>query len=400
MTTRLPLSAAGIFGLLSACCLQTISEGTTATGGGTPGPVPGVFTLAGNGTRGFVDGTGGPKGTTEFEWPASLAVDGQGNVYVADHDDNRIRKITPDGTTTTLAGNGTPGFFDGSGGADGTTELNGPAGVAVDSQGNVYVVDTGNSRVRKIDPDGMTTTLAGNGIPGFFDGSGGPNGTTEFSWIANGPNPTGLSPMGIAVDGQGFSYVADTCNNRLRKIAPDGTTTTLLGNGLGSASCGSDPGTTGFSLPSGIAVDVVGNVYFTSFVVGGGDAQPSDNRILKVTADGVMTTLAGNGRPGYADGSASRAEFNSPLGVAVDNQGNVVVADWGNASIREVAPDGTTTTLAGRPWSGPGTFIPNKDGSGWPDGTATFGQPYGVAVDLEGIVYVADITGVIRKIVP
>ena len=150
-----------------------------------------------------------PSGTTEFYGPTGVAVDTAGNVYVADSINNRIRKVDPSANVTTLAGNGKPGYADGTGGPTGTAEFNEPVGVVVDAAGNVYVADTYNSRIRKVDPSGNVTTLAGNGAPGYADGTGGPTGTAEFS-----------GPRGVAVDAAGNVYVADAFNNRIRKISP------------------------------------------------------------------------------------------------------------------------------------------------------------------------------------
>src|SRR5262249_6780756 len=155
-----------------------------------------VSTLAGNGTGGFVDGTGGPAGTTQFQHPGGLAIDGAGNLYVGDIDNNRIRVVAPDGTTTTLAGNGGAGAVDGTGRPTGTTQINGPQAVALDGAGNVYVAEWRGNRVRKIAPSGDTTTLAGNGGLGWADGSGGPGGTAMFG-----------SPAGLAIDMLGSLYV-------------------------------------------------------------------------------------------------------------------------------------------------------------------------------------------------
>jgi hypothetical protein len=163
-----------------------------------------VSTLAGNGNPTFADG---PGDTASFNGPGGIAVDSAGNVYVGDTSNNRIRKIDPSGNVTTLAGNGIQGWADGTGGASGSTEFNGPRGVAVDSAGNVYVADELNNRIRKLDPQGNTTTLAGTGTAGSLDGSGGPDGVAEFS-----------GPIGVAVDSTGTVYVGDGDNNKVRII--------------------------------------------------------------------------------------------------------------------------------------------------------------------------------------
>ena len=215
-----------------------------------------VSTLSGTGVRGCVDGSGGINGTTQFDGVYGVAVDEFGNVYVADACNHRIRKITPDGTTTTFAGNGTPGFADGTGGANGTAQFNAPYSVDVSSDGLVYVADNLNNRIRVISPDGMggsaVTTLAGNGTKGFTDGTGQASGTTQFH-----------RPTGVCVSATGTIYVADSLNDRIRQISADGTTTTLAGNrnrGHVDGTLG-PKGTAQFSFPFRVAVDHFGSVY-------------------------------------------------------------------------------------------------------------------------------------------
>ncbi len=321
-----------------------------------------VGTLTGNGTPGFVDGTGGPTGTAEFSGPWGLAVDVAGNLYAADSGNNRIRKIAPDsGAATTLTGNGTPGFADGTGGALGTTELNQPTGVAVDSSGNVYVADYGNSRIRKVAPNGTTSTLAGNGSLGSMNGTGGPNGTTQFHY-----------PFGVTVGTNGTVYVGDQEDFLVRSIAPDGTTSTLAGDGHFGFADGLNSSAE-FFYPNGVAADAVGNVFV---------ADSSNYRIRKI-AGGTTSTLAGNGTYASVDGTGGTngtAEFSEPWALTVDTVGNVYVADTMANRIRQVAPDGTTVTVAG-------------DGSaGWRDGpgcAAQMNEPLGIAI-FGKTLYVAD----------
>ncbi|WP_460503748.1 NHL repeat-containing protein, partial [Hymenobacter agri] len=170
-----------------------------------------VSTMAGNGTSGYADGAGT---TAQFYGPEGATVDKQGNVYVADNGNNTIRRITPAGQVDTWAGNLASGFADG---PSATARFNGPIDVAVDGQGNLYVADYGNQRIRKITPGGTVSTLAGSGTAGFADGLGA---AAQF----NGPN-------GLAVDGQGVVYVSDYENNRIRKVLPNGTVSTLAGTG-------------------------------------------------------------------------------------------------------------------------------------------------------------------------
>jgi len=264
-----------------------------------------VTTLAGSGTAAYADGTGT---TASFNGPQGVAVDSSGNVYVADINNNRIRKITSAGIVTTLAGSGSYSFADGTGTAASIAQ---PAGVAVDSSGNVYVADSGNNRIRKITSAGVVTTLAGSGIGAYTDGTGT---TASFN-----------GPQGVAVDSSGNVYVADSNNSRIRKITSAGVVTTLAGSGDWAYADGTGT-TASFNGPQGVAVDSSGNVYV---------ADTSNSRIRKITSAGVVTTLAGSAA-GFADGTGTAASFNYPYGVDVDSSGNVYVADINNSRIRKI----------------------------------------------------------------
>jgi len=335
------------------------ADGTACTAGGLPGTIINghdhehnastkcflsrVTTLAGS-TLGFTDGA-----LAQFNLPYGVAVDADGNVYVADAGNHRIRKISAAGVVTTLAGS-TFGYLDGTGAA---ARFNFPEGVAVDADGNVYVADAGNHRIRKITAAGVVTTLAGSTF-GYLDGTGA---AARFNF-----------PSGVAVDAAGNVYVADAGNDRIRKVTAAGVVTTLAGSTLGFADC--TGAAARFNFPFGVAVDAAGNVYVA-------DAQ--NNRIRKITAAGVVTTLAGS-TLGFVDGTGAAARFSSPQGVAVDAAGNVYVADASNDRIRKVTAAGVVTTLAGSTQG----FL---DGTG---AAAQFATPYTVAVDAAGNVYVAD----------
>ncbi len=241
-----------------------------------------------------------------------VAVDGSGNVYVADTSNHRIRKVSPTGTVTTLAGSGASGF------ANGTStkaKFQYPYGVAVGG-GYVYVADTNNNRIRKVTSLGDVTTLAGYGTPSFADGK---STTAKFQY-----------PHGVAVDGSGNVYVADTTNARIRRANPAGDVTTLAGSGgVGFADGTSDVAM--FSYPTGVAVDTSGNLYV---------ADSGNYRIRKVSLAGIVTTLAGSGTKGFADGKATSAQFGNLGGLAVDVSGSVYVADAGNNRIRKVELSG------------------------------------------------------------
>jgi sugar lactone lactonase YvrE len=322
-------------------------------------------TMAGYAGYGSADGTGS---AARFYNPLGVAVDSAGNLYVADSGNCTIRKVTPAGVVTTLAGlAGSYGSADGTGSA---ARFNFPSGVAVDSAGNVYVADEFNDTIRKVTPAGVVTTLAGlAGNSGSADGTGS---AAQF-----------FQPVGVAVDSAGNVYVADGANNTIRKITSAGVVTTLAGQ-AGSFGSADGTGTAAqFYNPSGVAVDGAGNVYVADY---------ANHTIRKITSAGVVTTLAGlAGSPGNADGTGSAARFNIPSGVAVDSAGNLYVAEFGNSTIRKVTPAGVVTTVAGLAGS-----LGSADGTG---SAARFYNPSGVAVDTNGSVYVADYGNhTIRKI--
>jgi sugar lactone lactonase YvrE len=325
-----------------------------------------VETLAGSGQSGSANG----KWTNaEFSVPVSLAVDGGGNVYVAEYGNDTIRRITSSGVVTTVAG-----LPESEGSADGTNSqalFFEPEGIAVDAATNLYVADTGNHTVRKITPDAtganwVVTTLAGSpGAHGDVDGTGG---EARFYY-----------PEGIAVDSGGNVYVGDSINRTICKISPGGAVTTLVGPGGSYGSADGPLWSARFNEPYGVAVDSALNVYV---------ADTFNNTIRMITAGGAVTTLAGQaGFGGSSDGTNAGALFNEPTSLAVDGAGNVYVADYANSTVRKVTPDSTgrlwtVSTLAGTP--GVTGFA---DG---PAGGALFSHPYGVAVDGESNIYISD----------
>jgi sugar lactone lactonase YvrE len=340
-----------------------------------------VTTLAGSaGSDGSEDGVGA---AARFSDPSGVAVDGAGNVFVAesgniaDSGESTIRKITPAGVVTTLAGTaGSSGSADGTGAA---ARFYQPSGVAVDGAGNVLVADRGNNTIRKITPAGVVTTLAGSaGSSGSADGTGAVARFSITYMYSTGPG-------GIAVDGASNIFVADTNNNTIRKITPAGVVTTLAGTAGSDGSADGTGAAARFIDPSGVAVDGAGNVFVADF---------NNHTIRKITPGGVVTTIAGTaGWSGSADGTGSAARFNQPSGVAVDGAGNVLVADSGNNTIRKITPAGVVTTLAGTAGS-----LGSVDGTG---AAARFASPSGVAVDGAGNVFVADnLYSTIRKITP
>jgi len=327
-----------------------------------------VTTLAGLALHsGRADGT---NSVARFNVPSGVAVDSSGIVYVADTDNYTIRKITPAGVVTTLAGSA--GAFGSADGTNSVARFFNPVGVGADSSGNVYVADFYNDTIRKMTPAGVVTTLAG--LAGVFGGADGTNSAARFD-----------SPSGVAVDSSNNVYVAHTLRQTIRKITPAGVVTTLAGLPavLGSAD-GTNSGAR-FYDPSAVAVDSSNNVYV---------ADTGNHTIRKITPAGVVTTLAGlAGAIGSADGTNSVARFNTPYGVAVDGSGNIYVGDNGNSTIRKITPAGVVTTLAGL--SG---VLGGDDG---PGSAARFEYPRGVAVDGSGNIYVADYYNfTIRKLTP
>jgi mucin-19 len=288
-----------------------------------------------------------------------IAVDSIGNVYVSDY--YSICKITSSGVSTVFAGssNYNTGFADGIGT---NARFNNPQGLAVDSSDNIYVADSQNYRIRKISPSGSVTTIAGNGQSGFFDGIGT---NAKFSYQSY-----------LFIDTSGIIYVSDS--NRIRKILPSGSVTTLAGNSYGFAD---GIGTNAmFSSLQGLVVDTSGTIYAAD-----------NHRIRKITSSGVVTTLAGSGTSGFADGVGSNAKFYFPVGLVVDNIGNVYIADYQNHRIRKVTPSGFVSTIAGDEVQG------SSDGIGT---NAQFSYPRSITRDSAGNIFISESNyGRIRKLI-
>ena len=361
-TTTSTLTITGATAAMNGNSFTCVMTGSTGTNTALPGtlvveaPLT-VFTFAGlAGVNGSLDGS---AAAARFANPADVAVDAAGILYVADAANHTVRKVTPAGAVTTLAGvAGVSGSTDGTG----VAQFNHPTGVAVDTAGNVYVADTNNNEVRKVTASGAVTTLAGlAGATGSADGSGS---AARFN-----------GPSGIAADGAGNLYVADTLNHTIRRITPGGVVTTLAGTAGTSGLADATRSAALFHGPKGLALDAEGDLFV---------ADTNNNAIRKiVTATGVVTTVAGQaGAAGSTDGANSQAQFHFPSGVAVDAAGNIYVADTENDTLREIAPSGAVSTLAGQAGVSGST-----DGSGT---AAGFAFPTGVAVDSSGNVYVAD----------
>jgi sugar lactone lactonase YvrE len=293
-------------------------------------------------------------------------------MYVADLSNHKIRKITTGAVVTTFAGSGVGGATD----ATGTSAtFNLPSGVAVDSSGNVSIADWSNQKIRVITPAGVVTTLAGCAGTCATGGADGTGAAASFN-----------GPQGNAVDSAGNIFVAEGTANKIRKITPAGVVTTFAGCAAPTSPCaaGSANGTgtaASFSTPTSIAIDSANNLY----VVDG-----ANNKIRKITPAAVVTTFAGSGAAGSADGTGTAATFNLPTGLAIDSSGNVYVVDASNRKIRRITPAGVVTTVAGAGSAG------GADGIG---SAASFNFPYGIAVDATGNLYVADYSNSkIRKI--
>lgn len=477
-----------------------------------------VTTVAGNGVPGYA-GDGGPAADAQFRNPSGLAIDSTGNVFVLDSSNRRIRKIAKSGIITTVAGNGTDGFS-GDGGPAINASMTPASKLAIDSADNLYIADTSNLRVRKVSTDGTITTIAGNGTNGS-GGDGGPATEAQLSLPVTGltvdgsgtiyiselsriraVSPTGIittvavqAPasdslfliVGLAKDSSGNLYIGDAVRSRIRKISPDGVMTVVAGSGVyyavpkaptdavfsrtnavaadekGNVLI-SDPGNSWLWRVSpagtiyvtgatpgvdGVAVDGSGNYYlltpngvikanFTGPVppeprlIAGGGSSPADGipalsadllfargiavdrggnifvsvtnaKVRRISPDGIITTVAGTGLPGFSGdgGPATAAQLSNPGGLATDAAGNLYIADPGNNSVRKVSPAGVITTVAGSgPFTGPvPPPFPISNGDGGPATEANV-SANALALDAAGNLYIADSGTRIRKVTP
>ncbi len=350
-----------------------------------------IYTLAGKGEAGF-SGDGGAATSAALNSPSSMALDAAGNLYIADTANHRIRKVSPSGVITTVAGGGVGCGFAfselGDGQPAGAACLFVPSRVTLDAAANLYIADSGNHRIRKVGLDGIITTVAGNGMSAYF-GDGGPATRASLK-----------SPTDVALDAAGNLYIADSENGRIRKVSLDGTITTVAGNGscCSSSADGSLATSVSLSAPTGVAVDAAGGLYI---------AESGRHRIRKVGPDATITlagrpamtitTVAGDGSccVFFGDGGAAvKASLNSPFAVAVDAAGNLFIADRFNQRIRKVSLDGIITTAAGS-----GIF--GFSGDGDLATGARLGSPSGVALEAEGVFFIADKgNNRIRKVQP
>lgn len=344
-----------------------------------------ISTYAGTGTAGY-SGDGGPAASAQLSGPLGLAVDPNGNLYVADTGNNVVRRISANGTISTVAGNGVAGFT-----ADGiqatVSSLNEPEGLAVDRTGNLYIADTVNNRVRMVSPAGAIGTVAGTGLSAVY----GPiwDETGVSTTTGDGGPATGAAivlPTDVALDAAGNLYIADYGNGRIRQVVK-GTIDTLAGalDGV-PLEVGQLAVSEELSGPTGLAVNAAGIIYFAEGSIGTGSGlAPGDFRIWEVTSAGLLAVAAGNGLESYSGdgGAAAVAQLNNPAGVAVDAQGNLFVADTLNHRVRKISPSGAITTVAG-------TGVAGYSGDGGPATGAQLDSPMGVAVAGNGVLYIAD----------
>ncbi len=351
--------------IILACVLSSCggSIDINGTGGNTGGSSPTVTIVAGTGVMGY-SGDGGPAQSAELDSPYGVSVDASGNIYIADTGNSVIRKVDSTGKITTIAGIGL-GKYNGDNQASTSAALYDPYRVVADRFGNFYIADFYNNRIRKVDTLGKITTVAGTGAQGY-NGDGIPATTAQLSL-----------PAAVAVDASGNIYIADSGNNRIRKVNTSGTLITIAGMGFGGPLGDGGPAALAqVNQPEGIALDSFGNIYIADY---------GNSRIRKIDISGTITTIAGTGSINYSGdgGPATAASLYQPTGIAVDRAGYVYIADNQNNRIREIDTSGTITTIAG-----PGTAGFSETAG------ATFYAPLffpeDVAVDTAGHVYVAD----------
>lgn len=333
-----------------------------------------VYTLAGSGFPGYFDGD---STSASFNNPRGIAIDTQGNLFVVDGNNNVVRKITPTGTVSTLAGTpGVAGYLDG---PAASAQFSDPYNICIDPAGNLFVSDFQNHRIRKIDTNGMVSTVAGSGVDGWLDGSAD---SAQFNY-----------PRGICVDDAGNLYVGDSWNHRIRKIDTNGMVTTFAGfnptigvQTVGSWMDGSDT-TARFYTPTELSIDTANNIYV---------ADAFNHRIRKIDPNRVVTTIAGSGVSGssgggFQNGPGPQALFNVPTAVHATLEGDLFVGDGGSHRVRRIDNNNFVTTFAGSGGSGLGNG---------PDSLATFNFPRGIVKDYaRNRMYVVDVNNnVIRYI--
>ena len=364
-----------------------------------------ITTVAGDGASGGPLSAPGPATSVALDRPSAVVVSSSGDVYVADSSANEVLELSPSGRLSVFAGTGVAGYS-GDGGPATQAELFDPSGLALSSNGDLYIADSGNNRIRMVSPSGVITTVAGTGVAGF-SGDGGPATQAELSF-----------PTAIALSSTGALLIADGGNRRVREVSPTGTITTVAGNGtLGLSGDGGPATQAGLSeplgvaagpggiyvadawndvvrriLPSGVIETVAGAADGLQFPVAvalnaAGDIFVADwsNRVIEVTPSGAARTVAGTGVAGFSGdgGPAVKAELDRPSGLAVAPNGDLYIADSGNNRVRMVSPNGIITTIAG-------TGVAGFSGDGGPAVKAELNDPEGLAIGPGGGLYIAD----------
>ncbi len=327
-----------------------------------------ISTVAGNGTGAYA-GDGGQATAAELYYPGGVLLDAAGNMYIEDTDNSRVRKVSTSGIITTILGTGTAGFS-GDGGLASAAKTYYPRGLVFDATGNLYVSESFNQRIRKINTAGIITTIAGNGTAGF-SGDGGPATAAELH-----------NPYQITFDVAGNLYIADFDNNRIRMVNTAGIISTVVGTGttgIGTGSYGGDGGQATLAnlyAPCGVGFDAAGNMFI---------ADVSNNRIRKVNTAGIITTYAGTGTGAYSGdgGQATAAELYNPYWATTDPVGNVYFSDSKNNRVRMINTSGIISTIAG---NGTGAY----SGDGGQATVAEINYPSGISFDAGGNMYFAD----------
>ncbi len=329
-----------------------------------------ISTFAGDGILGYA-GDGGPAAQAQLR-AGCMTVDSSGNLYIADTFNSVIREVSTNGTISTYAGDGTLGYS-GDGGPANMAQLFNPCGLAFDQNGDLFIADTGNDVIREVTPGGNIVTAYGTNTRGYA-GDGSAASSAQF-----------YAPTGLAMDSSGNLYISDSGNHVIRQVNASGVVNTIAGmvepgySGDGGSALGAQ-----FYYPKGLAIDASNNLYIADY---------GNSVIREVSVAGIITTVAGNGIPGFFGdgGPATSAELAYPYDVAVDNSGNLYIADLENQCIREVS-SGTITTIAGNGTRG-------YSGDGGPATAAQFFDPGGVAA--AGLIYVADWdNNVVRVLTP
>jgi len=331
-----------------------------------------ISTIAGTGAQGY-GGDGGPASLATLKVPASMIFDKYGNLLIADFGNHVIRKINVVGNISTIAGIGSAGFG-GDGGPAILAQLNAPAGICVDDSGNIFIAEQQGQRIRKINTIGVIFTYAGTGIFGY-NGDGIPANSAQLG-----------NPSGVVADKLGNLYITEFFNHRIRRVNTAGIISTIAGTGtMGYTGDGGQATLAQLSYPYGITIDDTGSIFF---------ADHGNHCFRKISVAGKISTIAGTGTSGYSGdgGPAISANLSYPSTVAIDKSGNVYIADWWNNVIRKVTTAGTISTITGN-------GNPGYSGDGGLATAAQLNSPFGIALDTSCCLYIADAQNhVIRKV--